>query len=97
LEVAVLVALAVVVAVVAVVEAVAGDGGDDDDNLVVAAAAAHPGEVARPVPRCQYLTAMLRRRAMSFSYPLGCHRFTQGAYKFSLFPKHPLRVDILLI
>jgi hypothetical protein len=55
------------------VAVVAGDGGDDL-AAVVAAVAAHPEKkVERPVPRSRYSVTMLRRRKISFSYPLGCH------------------------
>jgi tRNA A22 N-methylase len=57
----------------AAVAVVAGDGGDDL-AAAVAVAAAHPEKkVERPVLRSQYSTTMLRRREISFSYPLRCH------------------------
>jgi hypothetical protein len=56
----------------AAVAVVAGDGGDDLAAAVVAAA--HPEKkVERPVPRSRYSVTKLRRREISFSYPLGCH------------------------
>jgi hypothetical protein len=51
---------------------VAGDGGDDLAAAVVAAARSEK-KVERPVPRSRYSATKLRRREISFSYPLGCH------------------------
>jgi hypothetical protein len=51
---------------------VAGDGGDDLAAEAAVAAAHSEKKVERPVPRSRYSVTMLRRREISFSYPLGC-------------------------